>query len=99
MHYHLNGGTIYPQLISALALVIALDTKKIEPFWDREIDVRTLDKQFPSLSEEKIYDVGKLLNVIYKDMHLRLNINDEVKQYVQEKKNIRKVGGNHESES
>lgn len=61
----------------------------------RELTVQTVAKLFPSLPKERILDVGKFLNVIYKDMYLKLNVNDEVKKYVQEKKNSRKVGGNH----
>lgn len=86
LQFQLDGGTSYRQVTSALALVTAIEIKTIESFRDRKIATQTVSDMFPTLSEERCSDVGKMLSVIAKDLYRKATLPQEIQQYVQQKK-------------
>ncbi|WP_307257563.1 hypothetical protein [Oikeobacillus pervagus] len=88
--YQKNGGTSYRLSSSSLALVTAIETNSVKAFLDKDVAKQTVSYLLPTISNEKVEDVAKLLNMIAKDMHRKKNLPKEVQEYVQRKREKQK---------
>lgn len=90
LHFQQNGGTSYRTKTAQLSLEAAQKIGSIVPFSDRETAKQTVSQLFPDLNLFRIEDVAKVLHVVARELCLNAALSDEVKAYVQEKRQQRK---------
>jgi hypothetical protein len=87
--YQADGGTSYRKTTAMLALEIARQTGNTAIFFDLNKARETVSK-YQNLDTERIEDIAKFLNCIIKDIHFKDNLSDEVKAYLQQKRQKQK---------
>ena len=88
--FYLNGGTSYRQKTAELSLEVARKVGSVVPFLESEVAKQTVSRLLPDLDRHRVEDVAKMLHVIAKELHLNATLSDEVKAYVQQKRQHRK---------
>lgn len=88
--FHLNGGTSYRQKTAELSLEVARKVGDVVPFFKSDVAKQTVSRLLPDLDHHRVEDVAKMLHVIAKDLHLNATLSNEVKTYVQQKRQQRK---------
>lgn len=83
--YHLNGGTTYRQDTTRYSLTIANFLPGTELFFNREQTLEKVKELYPDMDEYRLLDVSKMLNVIVRDLHSKKTLDEETKQFVEEK--------------
>src|SRR5690625_1819637 len=89
--YHKDGGTPYKQETAKLSLQVANKLKDVDSFLNPFLARRAVTTACPTLEKHRVDDVAKMLRVIAKDMYIKENSPDDLKQYVQEKMQISKL--------
>ncbi|ALF09548.1 hypothetical protein [Parageobacillus thermoglucosidasius] len=84
--FHLNGGTSYRQKTAELSLEVARKVRDVVPFLESEVAKQTVSRLLPDSDRHRVEDVAKMLHVIAKELHLNANLPDEVKAYVEQKR-------------
>jgi hypothetical protein len=87
--FHLNEGTSYRQKTAELPLEVARKVGGVAPFFELEVAKQTVSRLLPFLDHYRVEDVAKMLHVIAKELHMNANLSDEVKAYVQQKRQHR----------
>ncbi|MFC7370760.1 hypothetical protein ACFQPF_03630 [Fictibacillus iocasae] len=93
LYHHSEGSTSYRRDTAVLAVYAAISIGKIEPFKERSSSFQTISEFYPTESEEKVYDIAKMLHVIYKDIYNKQNVSNDLKQYLCEKRFYKKELG------
>lgn len=88
--YQRNGGTSYRLSSSSLALVTAIETNSVKEFLDKDVAKQTVSYLLPTISNEKVEDVAKLLNIIANDIQYKKNLPNKVREYVQQRREKQK---------
>jgi hypothetical protein len=88
--FHLNGGTSYRQKTAELSLEVARKVGAVSPFFESEVAKRTVSRLLPGFDHYRVEDVAKMLHVIAKELNMNATLSDEVKAYVQQKRQHRK---------
>jgi AraC-like DNA-binding protein len=90
LKFHQNWGTSYRQKTAELSLEVANKVGAVAPFLERDVAKQTVSRLLPDLDRHRLEDVAKMLHVIAKELHMNANLSDEVKAYVQQKRQHRK---------
>lgn len=88
--FHLNGGTSYRQKTAELSLEVARNVRTVVPFLKRDVAKQTVSRLLPGFDNYRVEDVAKMLHVIAKELHMNATLSDEVKDYIQQKRQHRK---------
>lgn len=88
--FHQHGGTSYRQKTAELSLEVAHKVGSIVPFLESEVAKQTVSRLLPDLDHHRVEDVAKMLHVIAKELHMNATLSDEVKSYIQQKRQHRK---------
>lgn len=89
--FHKHEGTPYRQETVKLSLQVANKIKDVDSFLNPSLARRAVITSYPALDRYRVDDVAKMLRVIAKDMYIKANSPDDVKQYVQEKMQRSKI--------
>lgn len=88
--YHLDGGTSYRQDTTRYSLEIATSFPDIYTFFYREQSYETVKEFYPNMDEDRLKDVSKMLSVIVRDLHMKKNMSEELKEELARRKKNRK---------
>ncbi|ESU73502.1 hypothetical protein T260_02440 [Geobacillus thermopakistaniensis] len=88
--FHQHGGTSYRQKTAELSLEVAHKVGSIVPFLESKVAKQTVPRLLPDLDHHRVEDMAKMLHVIAKELHMNTTLSDEVKSYIQQKRQHRK---------
>ncbi|WP_217269610.1 hypothetical protein [Neobacillus endophyticus] len=84
--YHTNGGTSFRRTSAEFSLQVAMAIGEFSPFLDRKSSEEIVTRLHPNLSIEKKKDISKMMNVIARELYRKANMADEIRRYLQERK-------------
>ncbi|WCK57354.1 hypothetical protein PP175_29630 (plasmid) [Aneurinibacillus sp. Ricciae_BoGa-3] len=90
VQFQQNGGTSYRKDTADVSLSVAQRAGSVIPFFQLVDTKQTISRLFPDIDRYRLDDVAKMLHVIAKDLRLNATLSDDVKAYVQEKRENRK---------
>jgi hypothetical protein len=90
LKFHQDGGTSYRQQTAKLSLEVARKVGSVVPFLDSEIAKQTVSHLLSDVDCYRAEDVAKMLHTIARELHMNATLSDEVKAYIQQKRQHRK---------
>lgn len=94
VQYHQAGSTSFRRKVAVLAFVAATEIGHLEDFKNRDTAVKAVANLFPTLEDkELVNDIAKMLHVVYRSMNFKLNMPNDMKQYLEQKRINRKPLG------
>lgn len=85
--YHLDGGTKYRQLTVKYSLEVAKRVKNANSFLNQETAQQLVVRHLPSLDQDRLNDVSKMLRALAGRMHHEKNLSDELRDNRSKKRN------------
>lgn len=82
--YQKDGGTSYRLSSVSLALVTAIETNSVNEFLDIDDAKHMVSNLLPTIPNEKVEDVARLLHMVASDIQRKKNLPNEVQEYVKQ---------------